>query len=107
MEYNYKRILSSIAQQDVDSTVAYIVKQLCNPKAAFDLLAKIQNTVDSICAFPRSFHDCKAFLIDNEEIRCAIIDNYALIYEIVDSKKTINILRFVYAKMDLSNLSIK
>ena len=107
MEYNYTRVLSNIAQQDIESTVAYIVTQLCNPKAASDLLAKILNTVDNICAFPRSFHDCKTFLIENEDIRCAIIDNYALIYEIIDNSKEINILRFVYAKMDLSHLSIQ
>lgn len=107
MDYNYSRVLSDIAKQDIDSTVEYIAKQLNNPTAARELMTKLNNIVDSICAFPRSSHDCKCYLIDDENVRCSLVNNYALIYEILDDKREIHILRFVYARMDLFNLTIK
>lgn len=107
MNNKYKRQLTARAEQDIASTVNYIAITLSNAKASRDLLKKIRAVVDNICAFPRSCQDCRCFLIENENIRYAIVDNYALIYEISDEEKQINILRFVYAKMDLSNITVK
>ena len=104
MQNNYSYKFTETAKADTASVLEYIKISLCNTKASMDLYSKIEKTIENICAFPRSFHDCKSLLIDSDDIRCAIIDNYALIYEIVESEKTVNILRFVYAKMDLSNL---
>lgn len=103
-KYSYR---FSIAEQDLDSALNYISEQLCNIKASNDLYAKIENTISNICAFPRSSHDCKCYLINDENIRCSLVNNYALIYEILEDEREIHILRFVYARMDLYNITIK
>lgn len=48
----------------------------------------------------------KIFLITDENIRHILIENYVLIYEIVEDEMCVRILRFRYAKMDLSKLTI-
>ena len=104
-KYNYK--ITLLAKQDILSAVEYITEQLSNTKAASDLLSKTEQTIKTICEFPYSFVDCSYFLISDEHIRHAIIDNYILVYEIVESVKEIRVLRFRYAKMDLTKLNSK
>ena len=102
-KYNYK--ITLLAKQDILSVVEYITEQLSNAKAASDLLSKTEQTIKTICEFPYSFADCSYFLISDEHIRHAVIDNYILVYEIVESVKEIRVLRFRYAKMDLTKLN--
>ena len=103
-KYNYK--LTPLAEEDIESALTYISGQLFNGKAADDLLTKIENTIGRICDFPYSFADCSYFLITDENIRHAVIDNYVLVYEIIGEEKQINILRFRYAKMNLTKMSV-
>lgn len=107
MSNKYTFRLTPLAEQDIDSALGYIAENLCNAKAASDLYLEIENAIDSICAFPRSSSDCLCYLIQDENIRHVLIDNYILIYEIVDELKEIRILRFRYSKMNLKNIELK
>lgn len=62
-EYRYK--LTPLAEQDIDSALAYISQTLCNKKAALDLIDKIEHTISTICKFPYSASDCKVFFISD------------------------------------------
>lgn len=104
-KYRYK--FTELAEEDIELVLEYISQQLCNQKAASDLLEKIGQAIDKICLFPYSFCDCTHFLVSDEKIRHAIIENYVLIYEIKDEDRQINILRFRYARMDLTKLGIE
>ena len=103
--FNYK--FTPLAVEDIDSALTYISAQLLNKKAATDLLTEIGKTIERICEFPYSFADCSYFLITNDKIRHAIINNYVLVYEISEENNQINILRFRYAKMNLLKMNIK
>lgn len=100
--YTYK--FTQLAEQDINSVLSYITDELHNPKAAIDLLDKIQNAIDTICTFPLSTADCQIFLIDDKTIRHMLVDNYILIYQIKENEQQIIILRFRYAKMNLQKL---
>lgn len=104
-KYSFK--FTPLAEEDIGSALVYISQKLFNVKAADDLFAKIENAIAHICEFPYSFADCSYFLINDLNIRHANIDNYVLVYEVLEDAKQINVLRFVYAKMDLSRLNIK
>ena len=104
-KYNYN--FTPLAEEDIDSVLSYISEQLLNKKAANDLFSKIEKTIENICEFPYSFADCSYYLITDINIRHANIDNYVLIYEVLEETKQINFLRFRYAKMNLSNMNIK
>lgn len=103
-KYNYN--FTPLAEEDVDSVLTYLSEKLLNGKAAVDLFAKIERTVENICEFPYSYADCSYFLITDENIRRAVIDNYVLVYEVVEETKQINFLRFRYAKMNLMKINI-
>ena len=45
--------------------------------------------------------------MSDENIRHVLIDNYVLIYEIKEQAKQINILRFRYTRMDLTQLQLR
>ncbi len=107
MSSKYSFQITPIASEDIDSALAYISEKLCNPKAAADLFLEIEKAIDEICTVPYGFPDCAIFLITDESIRHIPIDNYVLVYEILDENKKINILRFRYAKMNLAKLQVK
>ena len=104
-KYNYQ--ITPIAEQDIDSALAYISENLSNPKAAADLFLEIERAINEICTVPYGFPDCEIYLISDENIRHVPIDNYILVYEISGEENKINILRFRYAKMKLANLPVK
>ena len=104
-KYEYK--FTELAEEDLESVLEYISMQLCNAKAAADLFAETEKTIENICLFPYSYPDCTYYLIGDENIRHAIVDNYVLIYEVKDKEKQINILRFRYTRMNLTKLVIK
>ncbi len=103
-KYAYK--LTPLAESDIDSALDYISNQLCNGQAAGDLLDKIENTIENICTFPYSSADCTYFLVNDESVRHVLIDNYVLIYEVKEQAKQINILRFRYTRMNLTQLKL-
>lgn len=103
-KYNYQ--LTPLAEQDVDSALAYITETLCNGQAAGKLLEDIESAIATICEFPYSSADCKLFLVQNENIRHILVDNYVLVYEVKEAERQINLLRFRYTRMDLTKLGI-
>lgn len=107
MSNKFSYYLTPLAEQDIDSALDYIANQLCNGQAASDLFAKIENAIKNICIFPYSSADCTYFLVSDENIRHVLIDNYVLIYEIKEQAKQINILRFRYTRMDLTQLQLR
>lgn len=107
MSDKYTFRITPLAEQDIDSALGYIAENLCNAKAASDLYMEIESAIERICAFPRSSSDCLCFLVQDENIRHVPVDNYVLIYEIVDEFKEIRILRFRYSRMNLKNVELK
>ena len=59
MAYNYEFTESAI--KDLDETLNYIKNNLCNSKAAFDLLVEVQKTIENVCVFPFSYPNCKYY----------------------------------------------
>lgn len=98
-KYSFK--LTPLADADMDEAALYISENLHNPKAALDLLGAIDEAIEQICTFPYAQPDCTCFLITNAEFRHIQVNNYTLVYRIKEDTKTLHILFFRYAKMDL------
>ena len=77
---------------------------LHNPKAAIDLINKIENYVENASLYPHSmpFTDNKFF--KKETFRKIIVDNYILLYTIQEEQKQITIVNFIYGKRDTTKL---
>ena len=106
MSSKFDYFLTPLAEQDIDSALAYITDTLCNGQAAKKLFGDIESAIDRICEFPYSSDDCKLFLIQDEHIRHVIIDNYVLVYEVKEAESKLNLLRFCYNRMDLTKLML-
>ena len=96
MIYNYE--FTELAINDIDETLNYITNNLCNKKAAVDLMKDIEKSIYNICMFPHAYPDCKYYYIKDENFRHAIINNYILLFKIYETK--IVFLRFKYSKQN-------
>ena len=95
-----------LAQQDLDASLAYILHSLSNPGAAKALYQEVEKTLSGICAFPYAYPDCSRFLIEDTNIRHALVGNYLLIYEIERTGQSVRILRFLYSGRDIAGMPV-
>lgn len=107
MDTKYKLKITPLAYHDIDSALAYSSPKLQNPDASANMLEKVDEEITNIRQFPRSYPDCQYYFIPNENYRHAIIGNYALFFRVVDEKRTVEVLRFLYSGMDFSKIQIK
>ena len=94
MVYNYE--ITEQAYEDIDHVLKYITVNLCNKKAAIDLMKNIEKSIEDVCHFPMSYPNCRYYYISDEKIRHICVDNYILFYKIKNDK--IVFLRFAYSK---------
>ena len=104
MAYKYK--LTHLALSDIDEVLEYISVRLTNPVSAKRLYQALKKEIRSICENPRAFPNCSCYLIDDENIRHALVGNYVLIYEVCKEERQVNILRFLYGGRDIANTEL-
>ncbi len=107
MESKYSYKITPLAYEDMEQALSYIAETLHSPKASKDLFGAIMASIDNICAFPEAYSNCFEYDIYDESIRKIVVNNYIMVYEVKEELKQINILRFRYGRMDLSNLETK
>ena len=96
MAYDYE--ITEKAYHDIDEAINYIAIDLHNKKAALELLNKIYSTIEKICDYPLLYPDCTYFFIMDTNYRHAVINNYTLVYKIMNGK--IIIIRFKHSKQN-------
>ena len=97
-----KVIFSAKADQDLASLFEYINDSLHNSIAAHNIVSKILRLSQKLSDFPEMGTSLKA--IDNRlgVYRYLIVDNYLLVYKIVDEE--VFMVRILYAKSDYVQL---
>jgi len=104
-KYSYK--ITELCQNDIDDTLGYISFQLHNPDAAEVMYYKIENEIDYITRHPYTRGDCQYYYISDPHYRHSNIGNYVMVYYVDDEKMELRILRFLYGKMDFSNIEME
>ncbi|MCD7770994.1 MAG: type II toxin-antitoxin system RelE/ParE family toxin [Oscillospiraceae bacterium] len=84
------------AQTDMDNTAEYIRTTLSNPQAAYNLVLKTSQVLDTLAAFPESNRIVDDALLRSWGIRFAMVNNYLAFYVIIDD--TVHIVRFLYSR---------
>ena len=92
------------AKEDLDNTLSYISKELCNPIAANNLFVKIEEVINRICDFPESCPIVENDYVVVKDIRKAVIDNYIMYYIFEEDRHIISILRIVYGRRNLDEI---
>ena len=100
----YKIKSTQLAQQDLDSILAYIAKDLENPIAASRLLDEVDACYAHLENMPLMYEQCQDPQLRMLGYRKAIIQNYVMIYRVDKTIRTVYILRFFYGRRDYERL---
>ena len=98
----HKIVYLPLAESDLMDALGYIAYTLGAPKAARNLLAEFDKTVQRIAEFP---YACELYRTDrpmNDEIRKVSVKNYVLYYAVFQD--CVEIRRFLYGKRDRSRI---
>lgn len=99
---DYKRIILPQAESDIEETLSYIAEKLFNPSAAVKLMEDIEETMRSVSQFPYSkpqLKDKRLTLV--ADYRRADVNNFVLIYKVVEEVKEVRIMAAFYAPSDI------
>lgn len=105
---NYKRIILPQAEADIRDVLQYISNELCNPDAANKLLTDMIEAMESVSMFPNSrpkLNDKK--LTADNEYRRIDVNNFVLIYKVVEEVREIRVMACLYAPSDVISRLIK
>ncbi len=88
------------AQNDVDNICMYMAERLSNPMAASHFSDRITISAKSLSSFPKRYR-VRRKNHKGQEIRYMPVDNFMMMYCVDDVKRTVNILRVMYAKRNV------
>ena len=88
------------AQNDVDNICMYMAERLSNPMAASHFSDRITTSAKSLSSFPKRYR-VRRKNRKGQEIRYMPVDKFIMMYCVDDVKRTVNILRVMYAKRNL------
>ncbi len=103
----YRNQFTPLALSDMDDALTYIASRLSKPAAAARLYRAIEKEIDSICGSPFAYPNCSNDLIDDICIRHAVIGNYILVFRVCEDQQRIQILRFLYGRMDIAGMEMR
>ena len=97
---NFEVHFSSAAEADIDQIFDYISITLCSPIAAQNLMAKFQESVNTLSDFPEAFALCQDEPWILREVRSMPVGNYRLFYHVDHDKWNVVILRVFYHRQE-------
>lgn len=107
-ENEYRRVILPQAEDDIEETLKYISEELHNPTAADKLLLKMIEAMKIISVFPYSSPTIKDERVTlGNEYRRANIENFVLIYKVVEESKEIRIMAAFYGPSDVNARLLK
>lgn len=93
-----------LAEADIDAALGYISQQLQSPQAALNLLDSLDEAILRLREFPYSYSVYTPLAPLETEYRLLPVNNYAVLYTVLEEEKTVEIHRVVYAAMELSKI---
>lgn len=104
----YSLVITAPALEDLNDIRSYIADRLNNPSAASEFSDKIFHYAESLILFPKRNRVRKKIEKGRKilGIRYMPVDNFIIIYCVDDSKHTVNILRVMYGRRNLTSIMI-
>jgi len=97
---NYSVNITDLAEEDILVTVKYISGVLKNPIAANNLLDEIERHEKILEEMPNIYPFVKDEYLSQKGIKYVIIKNYLMFYTIDENNKIVNVIRFLYGRMN-------
>ena len=100
----YKVEIAPLANKDLEEILDYILRKLSNPSDAADLLAEVESCYSNLEKMPEMYERCRDVRLKAMGYRRITVKNYVIIYKIVESIKTVYIMRCFYGGRDYEKL---
>ncbi len=100
----YRIIRTDLFQQDLDSTIGYIVLSLENRTAAKSLLDAVDECYETLESMPLIYEACHDPFLREKGYRRAIIKNYIMVDKVDEHENTVTVLRFFHGKRDYEKM---
>ena len=100
----YKIEIAPLANKDLEEILDYILRELSNPSAAADLLAEIESCYSNLEKMPEMYERCRDTRLKEMGYRRITVKNYVIIYKVMESIKTVYIMRCFYGGRDYEKL---
>jgi len=97
---NYSVNITDLAEEDILSTVKYISNALKNPIAANNLLDEIEKYEEILGETPNIYPFVNDEYLSQKGIKYVKIKNYLMFYTIDENNKNVNVIRFLYGRMN-------
>ena len=95
-EYDVK--LTSKAFSDIEGIYKYISENLCANSSAINIVNQIEESIFSLETFPNRGSIRKTGRYDNKNYRQLFVENYVIVYKVVEESKKVIIMTVKYAK---------
>lgn len=102
MKYNLEFL--PIAKNDVSAIVLYIARELSAPKAAVNLAQEIRKRINRLRDMPYMYREYRGEPHTDTVYRAIPVKNYIVFYTVCEERKTVEIHRVLYARMDISTV---
>lgn len=100
----YKIEIAPLANKDLEEILDYILRELSNPSAVADLLAEIESCYSNLEKMPEMYERCRDTRLKAMGYRRITVKNYVIIYKVMESIKTVYIMRCFYGGRDYEKL---
>ena len=93
-----------IANNDIRSASMYIADELKAPVAAANLMREVRRKIVNLKETPYIYREYRGAPQNETIYRVMPVKNYFVFYTVNEARKTIEIHRFLYARMNLEEL---
>jgi plasmid stabilization system protein ParE len=101
---NYSINITDLAEEDILATVRYISNMLKNPIAANNLLDEIERHEKILEDTPNIYPFVHDEYLSEKGLKYVRIKNYLIFYTVDEDNKIVNVIRFLYGRMDWKNI---
>ena len=96
--------ITDIAEEDILSTIEYIINILKAPMAADNLLDDIERQEEILENMPHIYPFVPDEYLARRRLKFVMIKNYILFYIVNEDEKSVNVVRFLYGRRDWKNI---
>lgn len=93
-----------IARQDMVEIALYVARELNNPSAAEHIAERLTEAGESLREFPYAQPAYTPLRPLKHEYRKLLVENYMMLYWVLDAEKRVTIARVVYARRNYAKL---
>jgi toxin ParE1/3/4 len=95
--------VTATADEEITSVIEYIVNVLKVPMAADNLVDAIEKQTKTLQEMPYIYPFVPDDFLASKGLKFVKVKNYRLFYIIDEEEKTVNVIRFLYGRMDWKN----